>query len=102
VKLAWLLFCLTLGLFAFQASGAFELAAGADCEQGCVDDDAHGRCAETCSDCACCSHPRPVTHARFAPDLKPELARFAPPCCRVDYASPPPGDILHVPRSILL
>jgi hypothetical protein len=93
---------LTLGLFVFQASGAFELAAGAECEQGCVDDDAHGRCADTCDDCACCFHPRPVTHARVAPDLEPAAAPFAQQVRASRYAAPPPGDILHVPRPTVL
>jgi hypothetical protein len=26
------------------------------CEQTCPDDDAEGRCASDCADCACCSH----------------------------------------------
>jgi hypothetical protein len=101
VKPAGILFALTLALFTFQATGALQLMAAGACTQVCADDDAQGRCADTCSDCSCCFHPRPM--ARFAAPL-PETPvaglmprREAAPA----YASAPAHEILHIPISLL-
>ena len=93
-------FCLALGLFVFQATGAAALVA-ASCSQGCPDDDSQGRCADSCTDCACCFHPRPVARATaIAPAVPVRVVRTSPevpPC----YASVPSGEILHVPIAVL-
>jgi len=90
-----------LALFAFQATGAFELAVAAECSDGCLDDDEQGRCADTCSDCSCCFHPRPVARAEVAHPAAPEARSHAAPDPTADYASAPPHDILHVPIPVL-
>lgn len=75
----------------------FESAA---CTQPCPDDDSKGQCAPDCSDCACCPHLRVMAVASGKPFLPrqaqkiPERKQMAPP-------SPEPGDILHVPKTLL-
>ena len=101
MKFAGILLALTLALFTLQATGALQLMPGRACAQSCADDDAQGRCADTCSDCSCCFHPCPM--ARFAAPL-PETPsaglvprREAAPV----YASAPARDIVHVPIALL-
>jgi hypothetical protein len=101
VKLAWVVFSLTLALFAFQATGALELAVGDECRQGCLDDDEQGRCAESCTDCACCFHPRPIARAEIAHPAAPHALAHASAEASAEYASAPPHEILHVPISLL-
>ena len=85
-----------LALFAFQASGALAFVS-ADCEQGCLDDDEQGRCADACADCACCFHPRPTVRTSALVPVPATVTTLAgseaPPTC----TAPPPGEILHVP-----
>jgi hypothetical protein len=38
-------------------AGAFSTFAAVGCFDRCPDDDAEGRCAPTCDDCACCVRP---------------------------------------------
>ena len=83
-------------LLAFQATGALEFVS-AVCEQGCVDDDEQGRCADDCTDCACCFHPRPTVRTTTVLPSPAAIALAtasepAPAC-----AGAPPGEILHVP-----
>lgn len=85
-----------LALFAFQASGALELVS-ASCEQGCLDDDAQGRCADTCTDCACCFHPRPTVRTMTFQQAPTTVVMRAVPEATTTCAGPPPGEILHVP-----
>jgi len=97
VRLVPVLIALTLGLFVFQATGALRLLASPECTQGCLDDDTQGRCADTCGDCSCCHHPRPIARLALplpvAPAGLPVARHEAPPA----YASAPPAEILHVP-----
>ena len=96
MKLRTLALCLMLVLTAFQATGALAFVSAA-CEQRCLDDDERGRCADSCTDCACCFHPRPMARTasiRPAPaGIVLRAAQDAPAAC----ATAPPGEILHVP-----
>lgn len=83
-------------LLAFQATGALELAS-AICEQGCVDDDEQGRCADDCTDCACCFHPRPTVRTSAVLPAPTTLVLAAAPQPQPACSPAPPGEILHVP-----
>ncbi|HEY8517118.1 MAG TPA: hypothetical protein VIS07_16525 [Candidatus Binatia bacterium] len=100
MKVARLVLSLTLALFAFQASGAFELVADVECRERCVDDDARGRCADSCTECSCCFHPRPMARASVTEAPAPACRTCPPAEPTPEYASAPPSEILHVPISL--
>ncbi|RKG78855.1 hypothetical protein [Corallococcus terminator] len=73
------------------------------CVTGCSDDDAQGQCAETCVDCACCSHVKPLAVAVPLPGF----VSSAPRCPRILIDAVAPSstdadDILHVPIAPLV
>lgn len=96
----WL--CLSLLLFAPIRGGFLPSIEGDVCTQSCPDDDANGKCAPDCADCACCGHVRTVALplsglSSPAPVPRPRLVAHEedePPSADV-------GDILHVPRAAL-
>jgi hypothetical protein len=69
------------------------------CVEACEDDDAQGRCASDCSDCACCANQRiVVAPAPRAPML--ESRRTDVFCVDRAHVPPDPGEILHIPKRV--
>ena len=88
-----------LALFAVQATGTLELVS-TFCEQGCVDDDEQGRCADDCTDCGCCFHPRPTVRTVAVLPSPAALVLAAAPEPPTACSTAPPGEILHVPIAL--
>ncbi|CAM3437172.1 hypothetical protein G4177_29945 [Corallococcus sp. ZKHCc1 1396] len=100
----WLFICL---MILAPAGGGlahvFGPAPSEICVTGCSDDDAHGQCAPTCVDCACCSHVKPLAVAAAPPGFV-----IPPPrACRITLEDAEPSsaeadDIQHVPIASLV
>lgn len=71
------------------------------CSQSCPDDDSQGQCAPDCTDCACCTHLRsPVLVVELKLSV-PLMGAVIPERPLLVPQSPEPGDILHVPKTLL-
>ncbi|RYZ39355.1 MAG: hypothetical protein EOO71_20385 [Myxococcaceae bacterium] len=100
----WLFICLMiLAPVGGGLAHAFGPAPSEICATGCSDDDAHGQCAPTCVDCACCSHVKPLAVAVPLPGFvsaAPRPSRIT--LDAVEPSSADADDILHVPIASLV
>lgn len=89
---------LSLVFLLSQGAGLNRLSGLEVCRQSCPDDDARGNCGPGCSDCQCCSHPRPVT-ASVNPVLPARMgSRPGAVATEVAPSDIEPQEIDHVPK----
>lgn len=94
---------LAVGLATYVAIATGEVTAfsAASCSQRCPDDDAQGKCAPDCADCACCPHLRLSFAVAEMKVSAPVQGDPVPEHRQTEPQSPEPGDILHVPKTLL-
>jgi hypothetical protein len=89
---------LAVALLAVQVSGISLWLLPTACQEGC-DGDSDGSCPPTCSRCTCCFHPRSFV-GKETPRALTLLGNVRFTAAGADRLppSPPPREILHVPR----
>jgi hypothetical protein len=94
---------LMLVMIVGQLSGVAQSTSADVCGEDCPDDAQGKTCPPFCPSCTCAARPAPI-----APSLHTELAPVLPTPRLVELperdrtpAMPDPGEILHVPKSLL-
>jgi hypothetical protein len=90
-----------LATYVALASGQPSTSGDTTCSQRCPDDDSEGKCAPDCADCDCCPHVRVAFAVVEAKPLVASQSMRVPEQLQAEPASPEPGDILHVPITLL-
>lgn len=90
---------LLVGLLTANFSGIVEVFVTEPCAANETSSAPDGRCPPTCARCGCCAQP--VVPAPLVVIAAALVTRDEPPLLKNGPASPDPGKVLHVPRSLV-
>ena len=89
-------------MFLGQATGLSTLQVQEqECTETCPGDTPDGPCSPVCHFCSCCAGPRTIAPMATTMPVFPPSSEAALSGCEQVPLSPEPGDIFHVPKSLL-